>query len=57
MTAYLTQIECKKTSPMLTPKPVEKIDSGKPALRLAVLILADNAQAAVSEKLLAEVAR
>lgn len=42
---------------MVSPKLVAKIESEEPALRLAVLIDADNAQAAVIEGLLAEVAR
>ncbi len=42
---------------MVHPKLVAKIESEEPALRLAVLIDADNAQAAVIEGLLAEVAR
>jgi hypothetical protein len=42
---------------MVTPKLVAKIESEEPALRLAVLIDADNAQAAVIEGLLAELAR
>ncbi|MEZ4525124.1 MAG: NYN domain-containing protein [Desulfobacterales bacterium] len=42
---------------MLSPKLVAKIESEEPARRLAVLIDADNAQAAVIEKLLAEIAR
>lgn len=40
-----------------TPRFVAKIESEEPSLRLAVLIDADNAQAAVIEGLLAEVAR
>ena len=42
---------------MVTPKLVAKIESEKPAHRLAVLIDADNAQAAVIDGLLAEIAR
>jgi len=42
---------------MVTPKLIAKIESEEPALRLAVLIDADNAQAAVIEGLLAEIAR
>jgi len=42
---------------MVSPKLVEKIESEEPSLRLAVLIDADNAQAAVIEGLLAEIAR
>jgi hypothetical protein len=42
---------------MTQPKFVAKIESEEPTLRLAVLIDADNAQAAVIENLLAEVAR
>lgn len=42
---------------MVPPKLVAKIESEEPALRLAVLIDADNAQATVIEGLLAEVAR
>lgn len=42
---------------MVTPKFVAKIESEEPTLRLAVLIDADNAQAAVIEGLLAEIAR
>lgn len=41
---------------MVTPKLVAKIESEAPTLRLAVLIDADNAQAAVIEGLLAEIA-
>ncbi|SAL06974.1 NYN domain protein [Caballeronia calidae] len=42
---------------MVTPKLVAKIEAEEPALRLALLIDADNAQAAVIEGILAEVAR
>jgi len=42
---------------MTQPKFIAKIESEEPTLRLAVLIDADNAQAAVIENLLAEVAR
>lgn len=42
---------------MTQPKFVAKIESEEPTLRLAVLIDADNAQAAVIENLLAEIAR
>ncbi len=42
---------------MLSPKLVAKIESEEPARRLAVLIDADNAQAAVIKELLAEIAR
>ena len=42
---------------MISPRLVAKIESEDPALRLAVLIDADNAQAAVIEGLLAEIAR
>lgn len=42
---------------MLSPRLVAKIESEQPTLRLAVLIDADNAQAAVIEGLLAEIAR
>ncbi|OQX59277.1 MAG: hypothetical protein B5M52_03715 [Helicobacteraceae bacterium 4484_230] len=42
---------------MVAPRLVAKIESEEPALRLAVLIDADNAQAAVIEGLLAEIAR
>lgn len=42
---------------MVSPKLIAKIESEEPTLRLAVLIDADNAQAAVIEGLLAEVAR
>ena len=41
---------------MVSPKLIAKIEAEEPTLRLAVLIDADNAQAAVIEKLLAEVA-
>lgn len=41
----------------MAPRPVAKIESEEPTLRLAVLIDADNAQAAVIEPLLAEIAR
>ena len=42
---------------MVSPRLVAKIETEEPSLRLAVLIDADNAQAAVIEGLLAEVAR
>lgn len=42
---------------MISPRLVAKIESAEPTLRLAVLIDADNAQAAVIEELLAEIAR
>lgn len=42
---------------MVSPRLVAKIESEEPTLRLAVLIDADNAQAAVIEGILAEVAR
>ena len=42
---------------MVTPRLVAKIESEEPTHRLAVLIDADNAQAAVIEGLLAEIAR
>ena len=42
---------------MVSPKLVAKIESEEPTLHLAVLIDADNAQAAVIEGLLAEIAR
>ena len=42
---------------MVSPRLVAKIDSDEPTLRLAVLIDADNAQAAVIEGLFAEIAR
>ena len=42
---------------MVSPRLVAKIESEEPSMRLAVLIDADNAQAAVIEGLLAEVAR
>ena len=42
---------------MITSKRVAKIEAEEPALRLAVLIDADNAQAAVIEGILGEVAR
>lgn len=42
---------------MVTPRLVAKIESETPALRLAVLIDADNAQSTVIEGLLAEIAR
>src|SRR5690606_41149974 len=42
---------------MASPRIVAKIESGEPTMRLAVLIDADNAQAAVIENLLAEIAR
>lgn len=42
---------------MVSPRLVAKIESEQPTLRLAVLIDADNAQAAVIEGILAEVAR
>lgn len=42
---------------MVSPRLVAKIESEEPTLRLAVLVDADNAQAAVIEGLLAEIAR
>ncbi|MEM8805991.1 MAG: NYN domain-containing protein [Cyanobacteria bacterium P01_G01_bin.38] len=42
---------------MVSPKLIAKIESEEPTLRLAVLIDADNAQAAVIKGLLAEIAR
>jgi NYN domain/OST-HTH/LOTUS domain len=42
---------------LVSPRLVAKIESEEPTLRLAVLIDADNAQAAVIEGLLAEIAR
>jgi hypothetical protein len=42
---------------MVSPRLIAKIESEEPATRLAVLIDADNAQAAVIEGLLAEIAR
>ncbi len=42
---------------MVSPRLIAKIESEDPSLRLAVLIDADNAQAAVIEGLLAEIAR
>jgi uncharacterized LabA/DUF88 family protein len=42
---------------MISPKLVAKIESEEPTMRLAVLIDADNAQAAVIEGLLAEIAK
>jgi hypothetical protein len=42
---------------MVSPRLVAKIEEEEPSLRLAVLIDADNAQAAVIEGLLAEIAR
>ena len=42
---------------MVSPRLVAKIESEEPTLRLAVLVDADNAQAAVIEGILAEVAR
>ena len=42
---------------MVSPRLVAKVESEEPSLRLAVLIDADNAQAAVIEGLLAEIAR
>lgn len=42
---------------MVSPRLVAKIETEEPTLRLAVLIDADNAQAAVIEELLAEIAR
>jgi hypothetical protein len=44
-------------SPLVSPRLVAKIESEEPTLRLAVLIDADNAQAAVIEGLLAEIAK
>lgn len=50
--------ECSKTGVILvTPRLTAKIEAEEPSLRLAVLIDADNAQAAVIEGLLAEIAR
>lgn len=42
---------------MVSPRLIAKIESEEPAIRLAVLIDADNAQAAVIDGLLAEIAR
>ena len=42
---------------MVSPRLIAKIEAEEPTLRLAVLIDADNAQAAVIENLLAEIAR
>ncbi len=42
---------------MVSPKLIAKIESEEPTIRLAVLIDADNAQAAVIDGLLAEIAR
>ncbi len=42
---------------MTNPKFIAKIESEEPALRLAVLIDADNAQAAIIKELLAEIAK
>ena len=42
---------------MVSPRLIAKIESEEPSLRLAVLIDADNAQAAVIDGLLAEIAR
>ena len=42
---------------MVNPRLVAKIEAEEPTLRLAVLIDADNAQAAVIEGLLGEIAR
>jgi uncharacterized LabA/DUF88 family protein len=42
---------------MISPRLIAKIESEAPALRLAVLIDADNAQAAVIENLLAEIVK
>jgi NYN domain/OST-HTH/LOTUS domain len=42
---------------LVSPRPLAKIESEEPTLRLAVLIDADNAQATVIEGLLAEIAR
>lgn len=42
---------------MVSPRLIAKIESEEPSMRLAVLIDADNAQAAVIEPLLAEIAR
>ena len=42
---------------MVSPRSIAKIESEESTLRLAVLIDADNAQAAVIEDLLAEIAR
>lgn len=42
---------------MVSPRLVEKVEAEEPTLRLAVLIDADNGQAAVIEGLLAEIAR
>lgn len=46
-----------KNKRMISPRLIAKIESEEPANRLAVLIDADNAQAAVIEGLLAEIAR
>jgi len=53
----LTQKKKKIGVIMASPKLVAKVETEEPTLRLAVLIDADNAQAAVIEGLLAEIAR
>lgn len=50
-------LSAKLHSVMVSPRLIAKIESEEPTLRLAVLIDADNAQAAVIEGILAEVAR
>lgn len=48
---------CNRETKMANPRLLAKIEAEEPALRLAVLIDADNAQATVIEGLLAEIAR
>lgn len=53
----ITPLSIHLSGVMVSPRLVAKIESEEPTLRLAVLIDADNAQAAVIEGILAEVAR
>lgn len=53
----ITPLSNTQNGVMVSPRLVAKIEAEEPTLRLAVLIDADNAQAAVIEGILAEVAR
>src|SRR5574343_1219569 len=53
----ITPLSTNQNGVMVSPRLIAKIESEEPTLRLAVLIDADNAQAAVIEGILAEVAR
>src|SRR5574343_1731878 len=53
----ITPLSTNQNGVMVSPRLIAKIESEEPTLRLAVLIDADNAQAAVIEGVLVEVAR